>query len=80
MPSNILIGILFVFLLIGVTQQQEPTLLTYYVEYEEDQDDDYIEATLHIEAESTSLSGAIADAKEAADKVISYGQKYCKDF
>ena len=44
-------------------------MLTYFVEYEEDQDDDFIEVGLHINVQSTSLSSAIDEAKAVTDKI-----------
>lgn len=62
------------------TADDEATLLTYFIEYEEDQDDDFIEVGLAIKVESTSLSEAIAEAQGVADKVTKVGSKYCNDF
>ena len=48
-------------LLISTTLSQggEPTTLTYFVDYEEEQEDDFISAELLIQSQSTSLTQAL---------------------
>ena len=48
MRSNILVWVFVGLFLLAAQAQEDPTLLTYFVEYEEDQDDDFIEVGLHI--------------------------------
>lgn len=46
--------------------EEGATHLTYFVEYEVEQEDDYIEVALKIESQSRSLVEALANAKKTA--------------
>ena len=43
----------------SLTQGDEATTLTYFVDYEEEQEDDFIQAELLIQSQSTSLTQAL---------------------
>lgn len=67
-------------LLVAVWAEPEPTHLTYFVEYEEEQEEDFIEVTLEIEAQSRSLVDAIASAGKVAAEVSSLANNYCREY
>ena len=64
-------GLLALMMLLGLTVSQgdEPTKLTYFVDYEEEQEEDFIEAQLLIESQSQLLTAALNEAKQAASEV-----------
>lgn len=73
-------GLLALMMLLGLTVSQgdEPTKLTYFVDYEEEQEEDFIEAQLLIESQSQLLTAALNEAKQAASEVAKIASDYCK--
>jgi hypothetical protein len=59
---------------------QEPTTLIYFVEYEDEQAEDYIEISLKIEAESRSLVEAISTAGKVGEEISVLSNEYCKEY
>lgn len=80
MKLNIFIAI--VILLVGVTQaeEQEHTHLTYFIEYEEQQEEDFIQVGLQIQAQSGSLVEALSRAQKVAAEVTNLANNYCKQY
>lgn len=73
----VLLGLLLLF--VGVSAQgDEPTTLTYFVDYEEEQDEDFIEAQVLIQSQSPLLATALNDAKKAAAEVQTLATDDCK--
>lgn len=66
MRSSIWSCLCVLMLLFTLFAQEEATHLTYFVEYEVEQEDDYIEVVLKIESQSRSLVEALANAKKTA--------------
>lgn len=73
----VLLSLLLLF--VGVSAQgDEPTTLTYFVDYEEEQDEDFIEAQVLIQSQSPLLATALNDAKKAAAEVQALATEDCK--
>jgi hypothetical protein len=66
MKSHIYTALAFLLLLAAVLGQKDPVTLTYFVEHEVEQENDFIEITLAIRAESRALTDALANAKKTA--------------
>jgi cytochrome c-type biogenesis protein CcmH/NrfF len=79
MKLNILILILAV-LLVCSWAQEEPTKLTFFIEHEEEQEEDYIEVSLKIKCQSRSLVDAISSAAKITSEVNSLAADYCKEY
>lgn len=73
-------GLFCVFILLGtVFAADEETHLTYFIDYEEEQEEDYIEVSLEIEAQSRSLVQAISSAGKVANEISVLANNYCKE-
>lgn len=62
------------------SQGGDSTTLTYFVDYEEEQEEDFIEAQLLIQSQSQQLTGALNEAKQAASEVARIASDYCKQY
>lgn len=71
-------GLCFLLLLIATIAQKDPVKVTYYVEHEVEQENDFIEITLEIKAKSRTLLDALTSAKKTADSVAELGKNYCQ--
>ncbi len=73
----VLLSLLLLFMEVSA-QGDEPTTLTYFVDYEEEQDEDFIEAQVLIQSQSPLLATALNDAKKAAAEVQALATEDCK--
>lgn len=73
-------GLLALMMLLGlaVSQGDGVTKLTYFVDYEEEQEEDFIEVQLLIESQSQLLSAALDEAKRTATEVAKIASDSCK--
>lgn len=65
-----------VLLIVGMVWGQETTL-TYIIEHEIDQSDQYVELELTVQTEGRSMQKAIADAARVIAAINRITQKYC---
>jgi hypothetical protein len=72
-------GSLLLVLLAGavLAQGEDTTTLTYFVDYEEEQEDDFIAAELLIQSQSVSLTQALGEAKQVMAEVTSIANEFC---
>lgn len=77
MKSRIYAALAFLVLLVTCLGQKDPVTITYFVEHEVEQENDFIEITLAIRAESRALTDALANAKKTAETVAAMGESYC---
>jgi hypothetical protein len=78
MKSRIYRALGLLLLLATVLAQKEPVRLIYFVEHEVEQENDFIEITLTISAQSRTLTDALANAKKTALTVAALGDDYCQ--
>ncbi len=78
MKSRIYRALALLLLLVAVLTQKDPVTLTYFVEHEVEQENDFIEITLTISAQSRTLTDALANAKKTAATVAALGDNYCQ--
>jgi uncharacterized protein YggE len=79
MKINILSLLAVLILLAAVqTQGDESTTLTFFVDYEEEQEEDFIEAQLLVQSQSPQLTQALNQAKQVAAQVTSLANDFCK--
>lgn len=62
----------------SIVAANDPTTLTFFVDYEEEQEEDYIEASLKVESSSPQLTQALNKAKQIATELASIANAYCK--
>ena len=72
--------LVFMMLATAMAQGDDTTTLTYFVEYEEEQEDDFIEAQLLVQSQSQQLTQALNEAKQAAGEVASIANDFCKQY
>lgn len=67
-----------VWLLLTVALGQKTTVLSYLVEFEEEQRQDFLELTVSVSASKNSLQEAIAEAREKAEQIKSVEEEICR--
>lgn len=76
---KITLSLLVGLLVLAITAStQKTTTLSYLVDFEEEQRQDFLELTVKVTSQKTSLQEAIAEAKEKAENIKTLEEEICK--
>jgi uncharacterized protein YggE len=72
---SMLVGLLLIAI---IATSQKATVLSYLVDYEEEQRQDFLELTVEVSSLKASLQEAIAEAKEKAENIKTVEEEICR--